>query len=36
MSETMTENNVLNLTAKSGLHFALHSVIQRAVRLRET
>ena len=34
MSETMTENNSLNLTAKSGLHFTLHSVNQRAVRLR--
>ena len=34
MSETMTGNNSLNLTAKSGLHFTLDSVNQRAVRLR--
>ena len=35
MSETMTEKNCLNPTAKSGLHFSLHSVNQRAVRLRD-
>ena len=31
----MTENNSLNLTAKPGLHFSLHTANQRAVRLRD-
>ena len=31
----MTENNSLNLTPKSALHFTLHSVNQRAVRSRD-
>ena len=35
MSETMTKNNSLILTAKYGLHFTLHSVNPRAVRLRD-
>ena len=35
MSETITENNSLNVTAKLGLHFSLHSANQRAVRLRD-
>ena len=35
MSETMTENNSLNLTGKSDLHFSSLSVNQSAVRLRD-
>ena len=35
MSKTMPENDSLNLTAKSGLRFSLHSVNQKAVRLRD-
>ena len=31
----MTENNSLNLTRKSDLHFSLHSENKRAVRLRD-
>ena len=35
MSEAMTKNNSLILTAKSGLQFTLHSLYQRAVRLND-
>ena len=35
MSETITENNSLNLTAKSGLHLTLDSVNQMVLRLRD-